>query len=243
VYVPSMACSPTTYPTPKAHFLRTYYPDVDVPSELIREQVNEEAKFEDSLHAFDPLVGDLLAPFHMFDGSKRPWSFIAFPMGESGCDLSEDVSHLLAMRRINATIDFSNLKFSADGRITTEPSHYPATKFETPICQIISSPASSNSSKGTFPYFDKEGLSRRAETVVGVRTFSSTAFLSLSLPTSKQNKRTAFTEIEEIDTVNSSELNGHAAVDVRIHSSVEYAALVNDQGDVFKHTLRSGSNP
>ena len=216
---------------------------MDVPSELIREQVNEEAKFEDSLHAFDPLVGDLLAPFHVFDGSKRPWSFIAFPMSESGCDLSEDVSHLLAMRRINATIDFSNLKFSADGRITTEPSHYPATKFETPICQIISSPPSSNSSKGTFPYFDKEGLSRRAETVVGVRTFSSTAFLSLSLPMSKQNKRTAFTEIEEIDTVNSSELNGHAAVDVRIHSSVEYAALVNDRGDVFKHTLRSGSNP
>jgi len=130
---------------------------VDVPSELIREQVNEEAKLEDSLRAFDPLVGDLLAPFHVFDSSKRPWGFIAFPMGESGCDLSEDISHLLTRRRrINATIDFSNLEFSADGRIITEPSHYPAMKFETPICQIVSSPTSSTFSKGTFPYFDKE---------------------------------------------------------------------------------------
>jgi hypothetical protein len=79
--------------------------------------------------------------------------------------------------------------------------------------------------------------------VVGVRTFSSTALLSLSLPTSKQRKRTASIEIEEIDSVNTSKLNGHVAVDVRIHSSVEYATLVNDQGDMFKHTLRSGSSP
>lgn len=194
-----------------ARFVRTYYPDVDVPSELIREQVNDEAKLEDSLRAFDPLVGDLLAPFHVFDGSKRPWGFIAFPMGESGCDLN-----------------FSNLEFSADGRIITEPSHYSAMKFETPICQIFSSPTSSNYSE---------------ETVVGVRTFSSTAFLSLSLPTSKQSKRTASIEIEEIDTVNTSKLNEHVAVDVQIHSSAEYATLVNDQGDIFKHTLRSGSSP
>lgn len=216
---------------------------MDISSELLREQINEEAKLEDSLHAFDPLVGDLLAPFHVFDGSKRPWNFIAFPMGESGCDLSENISHLQARRRINATVDFSNLEFSADGRIITEPSHYSAMRFETPIRQIVSSPTSSSFSKGTFPYFDKEGLSRRAETVVGVRTFSSTALLSLSLPASKRSKRTTFIEIEEIDTVNSSKLDGHVTVDVRIHSSVEYAALVNDRGDMFKHTLRSGNNP
>jgi hypothetical protein len=126
---------------------------VDVPSELIREQVNEEAKLEDSLRAFDPLVGDLLAPFHVFDGSKRPLGLIAFPMGESGCDLSEDISHLLARRGINATIDFTTLEFSADGRIITEPSHYPAMKFETPICQIVSAFTSSTLSKGTFSLF------------------------------------------------------------------------------------------
>jgi hypothetical protein len=66
---------------------------VDIPTELIREQVGEEAKLEDSLSAFDPLLGDLLTAFHVSDGAKRPWGFMAFPMGESGCDLSEDVLH------------------------------------------------------------------------------------------------------------------------------------------------------
>jgi hypothetical protein len=65
---------------------------MDVPAELIREQVGEEAKLEDSLRAFDPLVGGLLTSFHVSDGSKRPWGFMAFPMGENGCDLSEDIS-------------------------------------------------------------------------------------------------------------------------------------------------------
>jgi hypothetical protein len=59
------------------------------------------------------------------------------------------------MRRINATIDFSSIEFSAEGKIITEPSHYPAKKFETPIRQIVSSPASSDFTKGTFLYFDK----------------------------------------------------------------------------------------
>jgi hypothetical protein len=61
---------------------------VDVPAELIREQVGVEAQLEDSLRAFDPLVGDLVASFHVSDGSKRQWSFMAFPIGETGCDLS-----------------------------------------------------------------------------------------------------------------------------------------------------------
>jgi hypothetical protein len=79
--------------TMKGRFLRTYYPDVDIPAELIREQVGEEAKLEESLSAFDPLVGDLLTSFYVSDEAKRPWGFMAFPMGESGCDLSKDISH------------------------------------------------------------------------------------------------------------------------------------------------------
>ncbi|KAI0006224.1 RNA polymerase I-specific transcription-initiation factor-domain-containing protein [Russula compacta] len=193
-----------------AHFLRTYYPDVDVPAELIREQVSVEAQLEDSLRAFDPLIGDLVTSLHVSDGSKMPWSFIAFPMGESGCDLN-----------------ISSIEFSAEGNIITEPSHYPAKTFETPIRQIVSSSVSNDLSK---------------ETVVGVRTFSSTSLSSLSLPTSKQSKN-AFIEIKEIDSINSSNLNGHTPADIQIHSSLEYAALVNDQGHVFRQTLLSGSNP
>jgi hypothetical protein len=67
---------------------------VDAPTEFILEQVGVEAKLEGSLRAFDPLVGDLIASFHISDGSKKRWSFVAFPMDESGCDLSR-VLHIL----------------------------------------------------------------------------------------------------------------------------------------------------
>jgi len=59
--------------------------------------------------------------------------------------------------RANVTSDFSSIEFSAEGNIITEPSHYPAKAFESPICQISSSPVSSDLSKGTFTYFDREG--------------------------------------------------------------------------------------
>ena len=120
---------------------------MDIPAELIREQIGVEAQLEDSLRAFDPLVGDLVTSFHVSDGSKKPWGFIAFPMGESGCDLSEGTSHP-TRRRANIISDFSSIDFTADGNIITEPSHYPVKTFDTPICQIVSPPASSDLGKG-----------------------------------------------------------------------------------------------
>jgi len=49
--------------------------------------------------------------------------------------------------------------------------------------------------------------------------------------------------MKEIDFINKSSLDGHVAVDVQIHSSLEYAALVSDQGHIFKRSLLSGSDP
>jgi hypothetical protein len=49
--------------------------------------------------------------------------------------------------------------------------------------------------------------------------------------------------MKEIDSINSSSLNGYMALDVQIHSSLEYAALVNEQGHIFKHSLLGGGNP
>lgn len=120
---------------------------MDVPADLIREQVGVEARLEDSLRVFDPLVGDLVTSFYVSDGSKQSRGFIAFPMGETGCDLSEDTSHP-ARRRTNITSDFSSIDFTAEGNIITEPSHCPVKSFETPIRQIVSSPVSSDLGKG-----------------------------------------------------------------------------------------------
>lgn len=79
--------------------------------------------------------------------------------------------------------------------------------------------------------------------MVGVRTFSSTSLSSLSLPTSKQRKTSNFVETKEIGSIDSSSLDGHVAVDVQIHSSLEYATLVNDQGHVFRRALTGSDNP
>jgi hypothetical protein len=78
---------------------------------------------------------------------------------------------------------------------------------------------------------------------VGVRTFSSTSISSLSLSTFNQRKTSAYVETKDIDTINSSSLDGRVAVDVQIHSSLEYAAFVNDQGHIFRHTLLGDNNP
>ncbi|KAH9035298.1 hypothetical protein EDB84DRAFT_1485775 [Lactarius hengduanensis] len=115
-----------------AHFLRTYYPDVDVPAELIREQVATEAQIGDSLRTFDPLLGDLVTSFDVSASSKRWRTFMAFPMGENGCDLN-----------------FSRIEFSAEGSIITEPTHSPARTFRTPIFQIVPSPASDGPDRET----------------------------------------------------------------------------------------------
>ncbi|KAI9447989.1 hypothetical protein H4582DRAFT_1897609 [Lactarius indigo] len=105
-----------------AHFLRTYYPDVDVPAELIREQVAMEVQLGDSLRTFDPLLGDLVTSFGVSSRSKRWRTFVAFPMGESGCDLN-----------------FSRIDFSVEGSIINEPADSPARIFRTPIRQIVPS--------------------------------------------------------------------------------------------------------
>jgi hypothetical protein len=169
---------------------------------------------------------------------------MAFPMGENGCDLSEGTSHL-AGRWANIVSDFSSIEFTAEGNIITEPSHCPVKTFETPIRQIVSSPVSSDLSKGIFPNFfsGRICLSRKAETVVGIRTFSSTLLTSLSLSTPQQTKSSTSVETKEIDSINKSSLDGHVAVDVQIHSSLEYAALVSDQGHIFKRSLLGGSDP
>ncbi len=135
--------------TCQAHFLRTYYPDLDVPTELIREQIATEARLDDSLHAFDPLLGDLVTSLSVPAGSKKWRTFMAFPMGESGCDLSR-VHSVYPRRKSNASPDFSGIEFSAEGTIITEPTHSPVRTFKTPICQIVPSPMSDDPDRGNF---------------------------------------------------------------------------------------------
>lgn len=75
----------------QADFLRTYYPDVDIPAELIREELAEDSKASSDLQAFDPYAGDLLATLVCrSERTRKKHAFLTFPMGQTGSELSED---------------------------------------------------------------------------------------------------------------------------------------------------------
>ncbi|KIY72071.1 hypothetical protein CYLTODRAFT_486664 [Cylindrobasidium torrendii FP15055 ss-10] len=92
-----------------ANFLRKHFPDVDVTSELMREEIERDAAILTELNNFDPLKGNLIG---CVDNH-----YLAFPMGETGSDLN--LSSLEnGVFRANAT---------------------PAISFQTPITHVVPS--------------------------------------------------------------------------------------------------------
>ncbi|KAF8272032.1 hypothetical protein EI94DRAFT_1718869 [Lactarius quietus] len=132
---------------------------------------------------------------------------MAFPMGENGCDLN-----------------LSSIEFSFEDGIIAEPTHIPAKTFRTPICQIVTSPASDDPDR---------------ETMIAVRTYSSVSLLSLPSPV----RVGAFPEIRDVGSFDRRSLDGHTAVDVQFHRSSGNLMLVNKLGHVFRHTLLSDDDP
>ncbi|KAJ7774188.1 RNA polymerase I-specific transcription-initiation factor-domain-containing protein [Mycena maculata] len=102
-----------------ANFMRTYFPDIDVAAELLREELTEDAKILREFENFDPYVGNQLETIICSDSSSKQSAFIAFPMGELSRDLN-----------------ISPFIFSTDGRASLKPSAQPVYTFDTPIQQI-----------------------------------------------------------------------------------------------------------
>lgn len=101
-----------------ANFLRTHFPDVDVPAELIREQLEDDSKQEKELQAFDPASGNLLdLTFSPLNHSM----LLAFPMAN-----------------LNHCLNLSPFVPSPNGQVFKPRASY-SIKFETPIQQIVSS--------------------------------------------------------------------------------------------------------
>ena len=71
----------------QAHALKTYYSDIDIPAEIIREQIFREARLEDELRKFDPSLGNLLDALYFEIGPRR-FGLFAHPTGETRCELS-----------------------------------------------------------------------------------------------------------------------------------------------------------
>jgi hypothetical protein len=71
----------------QANFLRVYLPDIDVASELIRQQLSEDITLSRKFERFDPYSGNVLEAFR--DESNPRLSCLLFPTGETKCELSK----------------------------------------------------------------------------------------------------------------------------------------------------------
>jgi hypothetical protein len=73
----------------QAHFIRTHFPEVDVPSHLIRDEIESETLFLRGLAVFDPMKGNIFKSVQCRPGfSNDLASFLVFPMGELDNELS-----------------------------------------------------------------------------------------------------------------------------------------------------------
>ncbi|KAF8586543.1 hypothetical protein K439DRAFT_1615082 [Ramaria rubella] len=103
-----------------ARFLRTYYPDVDISFELLKDELQSDDEEAEVYSVLDPYAGNKLVQFSMETRRKQVTQFLAFPCGETGADLN-----------------ISPFRQTKDRRLLFSPSAFPALTFDTPIQQII----------------------------------------------------------------------------------------------------------
>ncbi|KAI0333487.1 hypothetical protein GY45DRAFT_1296833 [Cubamyces sp. BRFM 1775] len=134
-----------------AHFLRTCYPDVDVQAELIRDQIMEDTRATQQIMREDPYAGNLIdvSSFHV---ARKNLAYLAFPMGETNCQLN-----------------MSPLVVHSKTIIDLKPTATPVYSFDTPIRQIIASPHVTDVGKG------------KGAPTLAVRTMGATTLLQVNL--------------------------------------------------------------
>ncbi|KAK7054775.1 hypothetical protein VNI00_003238 [Paramarasmius palmivorus] len=107
-----------------ANFLRTVLPEVDITSELVRDELASDEKMMRSLEQYDPYAGNLMETLR---GSGDSRQYLAFPFGELGCDLN--VSPILQTEQGDVF----------------RPASRSTRTFQTPIRQLVSNKVSEES--------------------------------------------------------------------------------------------------
>lgn len=69
--------------------MRTYFPDIEIPAELIRDEISADTHVSCQLEKYDPYAGNLLEAIQCPSGLVSQTAFLCFPMGESNQDLSK----------------------------------------------------------------------------------------------------------------------------------------------------------
>ncbi|KAI0372898.1 hypothetical protein BV20DRAFT_990286 [Pilatotrama ljubarskyi] len=105
-----------------ARFLRTFYPDIDVQAELIRDEITEDTRLAQKLKHEDPYAGNMIAVIS-FHASRKNMAYIAVPMGETNCQLN-----------------MSPVVIHPRTKVDLKPVAAPVYAFDTPIRQIVASP-------------------------------------------------------------------------------------------------------
>ncbi|KAH9951994.1 hypothetical protein B0H21DRAFT_829833 [Amylocystis lapponica] len=194
-----------------AHYLRTYHPDMEFSSELIRNEIVEDVRVSKALHRFDPAAGTMINAFTCLNGSRDQSAFLAFPMGETYCDLN-----------------ISPLIYSRTEHISLKAHAKPAWSFQTPIRQIAASKPSVESK-------------RNIETILGVRTFGSTSLLEITPNTSSFGSRFAQVQPKELMNILRSDIGDKRVMDMSILSSkYALAFVVTDSGAVYRCNTPQG---
>ncbi|KAJ3895659.1 hypothetical protein GG344DRAFT_38361 [Lentinula edodes] len=110
-----------------ANFLRTYFPDIEIAAELVREELSTDAQVTRDLEQYDPFSRNVLELLYMPNLPDTP-KFLAFPMGVTGSDLS--------IYSLNGLGD-NNMSFQASSETVKS--------FTTPVLQLVSSQILANS--------------------------------------------------------------------------------------------------
>ncbi|KAJ4475232.1 hypothetical protein C8J55DRAFT_562217 [Lentinula edodes] len=110
-----------------ANFLRTYFPDIEVAAELVREELSTDAQVTRDLEQYDPFSRNVLELLHMPNLPDTP-KFLAFPMGVTGSDLS-----IYSL----SGLEGNNMSFQASSKTVKS--------FTTPVLQLVSSQIPTNS--------------------------------------------------------------------------------------------------
>ncbi|PIL24214.1 hypothetical protein GSI_13967 [Ganoderma sinense ZZ0214-1] len=134
-----------------AHFLRNYYPDVDISGELIRESITEDENFSRDSGRNGVYAGSTV-DVTSFQVARKDHAYLAFPMGERCCELN-----------------MSPLVANSKTKIELKPVSTPVHTFDTPIQQILASPHTNDVGKG------------KMGPVLGVRTMGPVSFMQVKI--------------------------------------------------------------
>ncbi|KAK7061434.1 60S ribosomal protein [Favolaschia claudopus] len=193
-----------------ANFLRTFLPDIDVPSELIREQLTEDAEELRQFEEFDPYAGNQLETIVLSDTSSLA-AFVAFPMGELSRDLN-----------------ISPLLYSAGLGASFSPSAQPVQTFDTPIRQI-SAPKSTNVSGKAYLAVRTFG----GTTLLRMQTTPQISVEKLAHITSAHTSD----QQENLPHITSAHVGDQQVTDVKVSALQAQMTLIDVQGAVYRYDM------